>query len=374
LRATGGGDLAVSALTVRRAPAEGIDIQVPATATGTQHLRLTGAVIADNAGHGVLVNDHEDPSAQDGVQPNPNGSAAALEVTVIASSFLRNGFSVSDRDGLRVNEGGDGDLKITLRLVAADGNAADGVEVDERGAGDVRVDVLGSRFADNGAFDPSDLDDGFDIDEYDDGSILGLVALTSASDNHEEGFDFNENNAGDLRVNLWLVDVSRNREEGIDYEEDDDFAGGGDLVSTMVGVRANGNGVDGGDAGLKIREKGTGELGVVVHSVETSENLVGGISIREDAIGSLAATITGVTSIGNAGHGIDFDENRASTSDPGNLTAAVSDGTSSANQGAGVRADQQSPGTGTLILTRVTLADNAGGATTGGGVTVTIVP
>jgi hypothetical protein len=49
--------------------------------------------------------------------------------------------------------------------------------------------------------------------------------------------------------------------------------------------------------------------------VETSNNLIGGISVRKDAAGSLASSITRATSVGRARHGIDFDENRLNTSD-----------------------------------------------------------
>ena len=61
--------------------------------------------------------------------------------------------------------------------------------------------------------------------------------------------------------------------------------------------------------------------------VETSDNLIGGISIREDAAGSLVSSITRAASAGNAGHGIDFDENRATAADAGDLTATVTDST-----------------------------------------------
>lgn len=370
---TGGGDLSVLGLTVRNAPAEGIDIEVPPTATGTLRLTLAGVDITGNKGHGVLVNDQVDPSTTDGVPPNPAGSAASIAVALWNSRLAGNGYSVSDRDGLRVNEGGAGDLWFLGRVVTADGNAADGIELDERGAGDVRLDLWGGRITGNGVFDPSDLDDGFDIDESGDGSIVGTVAFTTASDNFEEGLDFNENDAGDLRVDLAFVEASRNGEEGIDYEEDDDFAGGGDLVTTMVGIRANGNAA--GDGGVKIREKGVGNLQARLNGVEASENGGAGISVREDALGSLVADIARASTSGNGTHGIDFDENRGTTTDAASdLTATVTDAESRDNTGAGVRADQQTPGTGTLTLTRVTLADNTGGPTTGGGVTVTVVP
>ena len=68
-------------------------------------------------------------------------------------------------------------------------------------------------------------------------------------------------------------------------EEDDDFAGGGDLTATLVGIKADGNGA-GGDAELKIREKGLGDLTAMVRNAQTNGNLTDGINIREDADGN----------------------------------------------------------------------------------------
>ncbi len=357
-RATGGGDLAVSSLTIRNAPGEGLAVDVPPTLTsGTVRVWLLNVDILGNQGHGVLVNDQEDPTTSetpegDPIPPNPNGSGASVEVTVLSSRFAGNGFSVSDRDGLRVNEGGAGTLTFTMKLSAADGNGADGVELDERGDGDVRIDVFGSRFSGNGPLDPADLDDGFDIDELNGGSILGQVVLTTVNDNFEEGLDFNENGAGDLRVNLLLVEASRNREEGIDYEEDDDFAGGGDLVTTMAGIRANDNGADGGDGAVKIREKGDGLLQATLSGIETLDNLYDGVNLREDSTGDLRVSVERMNARRNAGDGLSLDERSG-----GILTAAVASSTAVLNDAAvsvppdvDVRAD----GTGTLVLTGVT--------------------
>ncbi len=177
--ASGGGNLAVSGLDVRNAHAEGIVVQVPADARGTLRVSLFNVDIVNNLGHGVLVNDQEDDSTTEDEQPNPNGSAASVDVSVFNCRFVHNGFSVSDRDGLRVNEGGEGDLIITVKYTQAENNGADGIEVDERGPGDVRLDMLGARLTRNGPNDPNDLDDGFDIDEWDAGSIIGTVAFSA---------------------------------------------------------------------------------------------------------------------------------------------------------------------------------------------------
>ena len=227
-----------------------------------------------------------------------------------------------------------------------------------------------------------DLDDGFDVDELDAGSILGQVVLATVNDNFEEGLDFNENHAGDLRVNLLLVDASGNREEGIDYEEDDDFAGGGNLVTAMAGIRANGNGVDGGDAGIKIREKGEGDLRADVNGVETNDNVspdsgddMRGLQVREDAAGSLVASVTNVQALRNEEHGIDVDENAPSgseTAEPaggGNLTVALRNATALDNAGGfDIRADEAGAGAGTFSITNVTYV------TAGGNVPPTVTP
>jgi hypothetical protein len=373
LIATGGGDLHLANLTVANSPKEGIDIEVPAAATGTITVSLDDVTAIDNDGHGVLINDQVDPSTTDGVQPNGAGSAASLRVVITNSRFLRNGFSVSDRDGLRVNEGGLGSLQVTALNVRAEDNAADGIEFDERGEGDVIVDMQQTVIERNGILDPEDLDDGFDIDEYDAGSIIGVLRQVRANNNYEEGLDFNENNAGDLRVDLYDVEAIGNREEGIDYEEDDDFAGGGDLVTIMRDVRANGNGVDGGDAGLKIREKGVGDLNADILRVVASNNVAGGISIREDNVGNLTSVVASAQTLANGSHGIDFDENRANSSDAGNLSATVTQAVSTGNTGAGVRADQQTPGLGTLLVNASTVTPNGAGAYAGN-VAPTVTP
>ena len=137
---------------------------------------------------------------------------------------------------------------------------------------------LGRCSTQNGELDPSDLDDGLDVDEVDAGDLVGKVAASSASDNFEEGWDLNENDAGDFRVEMTLAEASRNGEEGFDFEEDDDFQGGGNLVTKLVGIKADGNGARGGDAGLKIRERGDGDLDTDIRNAQANGNLSGGIN------------------------------------------------------------------------------------------------
>jgi len=118
----------------------------------------------------------------------------------------------------RVAEGAPSDLTLNFTLSPAVDNAADGVEIDERADGEVKINATQAQFTRNGTFDPEDLDDGFDIDEYDAGSIIGTATLSSADSNPETGVDFNENIAGDLRGDMSFVEASGNREDGIDFE------------------------------------------------------------------------------------------------------------------------------------------------------------
>jgi hypothetical protein len=152
---------------------------------------------------------------------------------------------------------------------------------------------------------------------------------------------------------MTLVEAIGNHEEGIEYEEDDDVAGGGDIVATLIGVRASGNGAADGDAGLKLREKGVGNLDVQLKGIESSANLVDGALLREDADGDLTATLQNVVTNGNTGDGIEFDENAA-----GNLTGVVAHATANTNTQAGIRGDQGGAGAGTLQLTAVATVGN----------------
>ncbi len=129
--AIGGGNLSVALLTIKNSAQEGLTYEVPTDGTGTKKVVLTGVQIKGNAGHGVLINDQEDPDdtgdPDNGIHGNSNGSDAALDVWVTASNFEDNGFSVSDRDGLRVNEGGPGKLNAVITLSRFHHNAADGI-------------------------------------------------------------------------------------------------------------------------------------------------------------------------------------------------------------------------------------------------------
>ena len=355
--ATGGGDLTLIGLTVKNAGGQGVEVRVPATATGTVDVSLQDVVIINNAGHGFMVDDQA------------NDSPASVNVSVTDSRVIGNGYSVSDRDGIRVNEGGTGSITFASSNSRMEDNAADGIELDEQGDGDVDIDVAFTHLTRNGVFDPADLDDGFDIDEIGAGSIRGQVVSSSANHNYEEGLDFNENDNGDLRVNLTDVEASYNREEGIDYEEDDDSGNNGDIVATMVRVTTHGNGVDGGDGGLKIREKQAGNLNVTLTNVTSTMNSFAGIHVRESSSGTATLSIDGAVTNGNTG-------NPADPAVPGNgieligtnTVSSFRNITSSTNTGFGLFVEA-----GTANISNVKGGGNGNGLT-GGAATFVNVP
>jgi hypothetical protein len=352
----GGGDVAIRDVTVREAPGVGIAVLVPASAMGTVAVTLDDVHALDNGLHGVLINDQTE-YLDDPASTSSAGSPAALRVRVARSSFERNGFAVIDQDGLRVNEGGPGDLDAEIRDTRVVGNGGDGVELDERGEGSAVFAVAHAMLNENGAFTEEDYDDGIDVDEAGPGDIDGRFVHVTANGNYEQGVDLNENDAGDLRVTMNQVEASDNAEEGVEFEEDDDFAGGGDIVAQLQNVTTLRNGANDGDAGLKLREKGAGSLSARIVNPVSSDNAIGGILVREDAAGDLVAVVVNATVNANGGDGISFDENGA-----GNLDAWVQRARASANAGAGVAAEQAAPGTGLLRIQNLEGAGNGDGA------------
>lgn len=353
---SGGGDLTIRRLVVRNAPGIGIKVLIPATRTGVVSITLQDVAARANGEHGVLINDQPayliDPEST-----SPAGSDAGLRVRVSKSSFENNGFASIDQDGFRVNEGGLGDIDAVFQHTRVIGNGGDGVELDERGAGSVIFTVEHTQLIRNGGFTEADFDDGIDVDEEGDGGIDGNFNQVEANNNFEQGVDLNENNAGDLRVFMNKVDANDNAEEGIEFEEDDDFAGGGDIIAVLQSVTTLRNGAIDGDAGLKLREKGVGNLSAQVIKPVSSDNAVGGMLFREDAAGTLDVVVENAVAGGNGGDGIKFDENSA-----GNLAATVLKATASNNAGAGVAAEQALAGTGLLQIQDLTATGNANGA------------
>ncbi|MBA3260695.1 MAG: hypothetical protein H0T68_14675 [Gemmatimonadales bacterium] len=344
LVAEGGGDLTIRRLVVHRAPGNGITVAVPADAGGTIRVQLEEVTIRGNALHGVLINDQAE-YLSDPASESDAGSNASIAVRVTGSTFELNGLGALDYDGLRVNEGGRGDINAIVSSSRFVGNGADGLELDERAVGDAVFTLSQVDLNRNGSFSTEDLDDGIDVDEAGDGSVIGRFERVSANSNSEQGVDLNENGAGELRVVMHQVEALGNAEEGIEFEEDDDVAGGGDLEAELDHVTTRRNGGIGGDAGLKLREKGPGNLTARLLNVVSTNNAIAGILVQEDENGKLAAELVGVETLSNGGDGIKLDENGA-----GNLMGRIRTATSRRNANAGVALEQEPSGTGEVRI------------------------
>ncbi len=363
LVADGGGDLTIEQLTVVRAPGNGITIKVPDLATGVFKVRLYEVTIRENGLHGILINDQAE-YFDDPASTSEAGSAAGLLVEVSESRFERNGFTLIDSDGLRINEGGVGTLEAYIRGTRFADNGADGLELDERAAGNAKFSLRQTTLNGNGSFTTEDLDDGIDVDEAGDGDLIGSFHDVVVNRNFEQGVDLNENGAGDLRVFMADVRAVGNNEEGIEFEEDDDVAGGGDIEAELVRVTTRANGVADGDAGLKLREKGEGNLVARLVDAVSLDNPIAGIVIREDEGGDLTAELVGVGARRNGDDGIQLEEN-----EDGNLAGRIRRSTSSNNAGAGANLEQETPGTGEVALVDFTAVGNVGGPVVTDGVT-----
>ncbi len=361
---SGGGDVTINDLTVRNAPGVGIAVLIPSDATGTVDVTLNEVVALGNGLHGIFIND-QTGYLTDPESTSPDGSDASVSVRITRSRIEDNGDVRIDEDGLRVNEGGLGDLNAVIEKTVVLNNGGDGIELDERGTGSVIFSVEHSQLIANGGFTSVDYDDGIDVDEAGPGNIEGRFLQVAANGNFEQGVDLNENNEGDLIVVMNQVEASDNAEEGIEFEEDDDFAGGGDIVAELTNITTLRNGEIGGvidgDAGLKLREKGAGNLNARIVNATSSDNLIGGILVREDAAGNLDAVLINSVANGNDGNGIEFDENST-----GNLDARIQKAVTSNNSEAGVAADQQIPAgasdTGVLRIQKLTANGNSSGS------------
>ena len=264
LRATGGGDLTLSRLTFRDG-ANGIVVIPPTGTTGTVAVTLRGVTIEDNKLFGLLVDD------------KVNNTDASLRLNVVGSRILGNGTAASDRDGVRIDEGGAGDIAATIIGSRLNDNGAEGVELDEAGAGGVTLNVSASTFNDNGFLDPEDFDDGIDVDEADAGDVRVALFASQVNGNFDEGVDLNEGGDGSLFLTAAGIQANENTDEGIALEELD----AGDLVAMLTAVEVSDNDSD----GVQAEEGGAGNLRVGIFASRITNNDAFGVKVEQEEPG-----------------------------------------------------------------------------------------
>lgn len=270
----GGGDLWIGHLTFDGSGQEAIQIDLPSGAVGDVRTSLFRVTISGSAGFGLLIEDQIEESA------------AGVVLDLLHCAITGNGTASLDtnfdQDGVRVNEGGAGGIRLDVTKSTVTGNAYDGIELDEKGEGDVWASASQSDFVDNGFGYPGDLEDGFDIDEADGGSVWAAVVDGSSTGNAEDGYDFNEEGDGDITVNANGARSSDNGSRGQDVEE----AGAGTLSFHAESSRYIDNGGDGvrnseTDAGdllsrlLRTTISGSGDDGIDAEQSKGEDPVVG---------------------------------------------------------------------------------------------------
>ncbi|MDX2194498.1 MAG: hypothetical protein NW201_14225 [Gemmatimonadales bacterium] len=374
--ATGGGNLTLQDITVQKGTRHGVLILVPATRTGTQSLRLANAHILDNRLHGVYMQDQVlDPALVVDQAPNAFDSPASLQVTVVGGSVLRNGLAPgrSDFDGIRINEGGAGDLRFSISGTVVKFNGADGIETDERGTGSVIASASSTTFDQNGPNDPLDPDDGWDIDEAGEGDINATVSGSTFNGNFDEGLDVTELDGGSILASVTDVVANGNTDEGVKFTE----SAGGDLTVNLTRV-TNNDTVE--EEGIQVEELGEGNVVVTFTDVTALRNgashpsaeIKENIDIRERDGGNLTATWLRVAANASANDdGAVIDERGA-----GNLSASITSSEFRNNALQSLELRESDAGTGAATLTSVIRTGNlvSDAVRNTGGVTITIVP
>lgn len=342
LVSSGGASLSLTRLTFTEG-ANGVYAPVPQDAEGTITFTLDRVNLVDNTTFGLWV---DDQAGQGGDGAN---SDASIRLEARAVTATGNGFLASDLDGIRVDEGGVGDIWARLQNVTITDNGADGLELDERGEGGVNLTALQSAFDLNGPKDPADLDDGIDIDEAGGGSIRVKLSDVTINGNFDEGLDLTEDGDGDIIAQLARVQANDNNDEGIKFEE----IGNGNIQVFMLHVEASSTNDE---EGIVIEETGAGNLNASLNRVTANDNAKDGIDLSEEGDGTFRLSLINVTTRNNAGDGVKIEEAGA-----GNLLMAAINLTSEDNDEDGLQAEQESLGldTGVLLLVSAMLAGNA---------------
>lgn len=275
-QSAGGADVTINNMTfddggnfgVNAGGGYGLHFATTASQTGKMTVDLDNVTVQGVGGHGIYVDDS-------------NGSPATVVLNVTDVKVDRAGIGGFDQDGIRVDETGGGNINFRAHMSQFTAAGADGVELDEAGPGDVNFGASNVVFNKNGDYcegqsisnpeDPLcvedgelDLDDGFDIDEADSGSIRGFVSDAVLRDNFDEGLDFDEAGSGGMEVTITDVVASGSVDEGIKMSEED----AGRTWVAMADVRVT----DGKNDAMAIEEAGPGNLYAYMVDVDATGN------------------------------------------------------------------------------------------------------
>jgi hypothetical protein len=301
---------------------KGIFIDVRDDQTGTVSLTLTDVTVRGVANHGIHVSDCS--LADDcggGGSGEGEGSDASIVVSLHNVTVDDAGNGKFDADGLRIDERAAGSIHARIVDSTFVGVGADGVELDEAQDGDVIVTAINTVWNENGiyclpelleAFLPQEDEGEFDagemaadaipgpvtgssddgcfereVDLYDDGSVEAYEFAIDVDD----GFDIDESDNGSLRVVMIGGEITGNLDEGGDFDE----AGAGDIDLTILGTVASGNA----DDGFKNSEEDDGSVIALILRAGSTDNGGKGIVLEEEGNGNVMAEIMGTMTSNN---------------------------------------------------------------------------
>lgn len=258
-------DLTIKNLTVENSATRGIVVNVPEDAEGDDiSVTLKNVNVLSSALFGLHIDDNIDA-----FDNGNTGSSIGVDLEIYNSNFIGNGTGALDFDGIRVDERSDGDISSWIVRSHIDGNGGDGIELDEAGNGSIFSTMTNVTLNDNGFYNEDDLDDGFDIDEADDGNIQVNLYRVEVSNNRDEGLDFDEAGNGSISVTARNIIAEGNSDEAIKADEED----AGDITLNLTKITV----LKSGDDGIQFTELGEGSIGGVLNKVSVSESKKYGI-------------------------------------------------------------------------------------------------
>jgi hypothetical protein len=303
LVANGGGDLTLHRFGIEHADGNGLLVEVPADRRGFFTVALLDVTLNDNGLSGLYLDDQAG-----GSNPGGGDSDASIVLLMTRSRIANNGFrpDVFDFDGVRVDEGGHGALIAVIVGSGFTGNAGDGIELDETGNGDVDAYVRSAHFDENGTQpqNPDDLEDGFDIDENDAGSIVARLVHVTANGNQDEGIDLDEEGSGDIGAWFTHVVARGNADSNITFTEDEIGLVGGDIGFVFTNVTAD-ESED--DDGFKAEEFGAGNVSGLIVASSFSRNDDDGLQIEQNGAGTGNLRLVRVTTDDNGDDAVNTD-------------------------------------------------------------------
>lgn len=308
------------------------------SADGEINFVFVDVAIRDNARHGIYIDDQIEDSA------------ASLRMVLRDSAVTGNGTVGPGYDGIHIEEGGAGDVRVLIMDTQVDGNGGDGLQIDEDGSGRVWMFTRGSSYDGNGFLNQGGPADGANIDESGGGNLTFRAAQTSFNGNYGQGLELEEEGSGTLRVHLFQVEANENIREGIEVEEESSGSGDeGNLFATLIDVTANqsrsAEGISleevglGGiaanfvrvtanlnrDGGISVSEYGSGNLEIAMRQISVVNNDDDGLEITEAGVGSLDGLAVSVSARNNEGYGATLVQRSASGSDFGRWNAQQDD-------------------------------------------------